>query len=335
MTFFDDVYIPYGEQILGHPPPLSDWFQLVGWVPAAGLLGTFLLLLFPDGSLPSPRWRPVAWVSAVSIVGLTFVIALSPADDGSLLDIPNFLEGVRPLAKPLAPLILLLPLCFIASAASLVVRFRRARGDERQKLKWIAFAGVIVVGVYAVAFAGSITTDWGGPNVSPVMGMIQTASLMSFGLIPIAVGFAVLRYRLYDIDRIISRTLGYAIVTAVLAGAYALIVLGPLSVLGSGRRPPWLVAAGTLVVAALFSPVRRRVQAAVDHRFDRRRYDISRTVEAFASRLREQVDLDELGAELQQVVAGTMQPAHLSLWVRDRPSNSRNVPGTSPALNGE
>jgi hypothetical protein len=335
LVFFNDGYIQFGKTFGSGPPPLSDWFQLSGWVVPAGLLGTFLLLLFPDGRLPSRRWRPVAWVCGITIAVLAFMLALTPDDNGRLIDVPDVFEPFRSLAVALEPLIVLLPLCFIASAASLVVRYRRANTEDREKLKWIAFAAETVAALYAVTLAVSINTAWGGPKVPPVIGAMQTASLMSFGLIPIAVGFAVLRYRLYDIDRIISRTLGYAIVTAVVAGAYALIVLGPVSRLGSGGRPQWLVAVGTLAAAALFAPVRRRVQAAIDHRFDRRRYDAERTIDAFTSRLREQIDLDDLGAELRGVVASTMQPSHQSLWVRGlRPNRSRNDAGTPARLNG-
>jgi hypothetical protein len=271
------------------------------------------------------------WVSGVTIASLTLVTAFGTDEKGNLLDVPNVLEGLRPLAKTLEPAIFLLPLCLLASAASLVVRFRRAQIEERQQLKWVAFAAGVVAAWYAIVFAASMRFDSGQGPTPPLVSFLQSATLSMFAVLPIAVGIAVLRYRLYDIDRLISRTLSYAAVTAVLAGIYALVVLGPLSVASSGRRPQWLVAVGTLAAAAVASPVRRRVQAAVDHRFDRRKYDAVRTVDAFADRMRRQIDLDDLGAELADLVRSTMQPSHLSIWLPASPvASTVTFSGRSP-----
>jgi hypothetical protein len=189
--------------------------------------------------------------------------------------------------------------------AAMIVRFRRARGVERQQLKWLAYAGGVVV----VASAAEDTWLGGWPTA---------AATVLLWAIPAAIGIAILRYHLYDIDRIINRTLVYGLLTALLAGVYAgaVLVLGQ-AFGGVGKDPPsWAVAGATLAVAALFRPTRRRIQQAVDRRFNRRRYDAVRTVEAFSARLRQEIDLEALSAELLAVVNHTMQPTAVSLWLR-------------------
>jgi hypothetical protein len=199
----------------------------------------------------------------------------------------------------------------ILAAASMVVRFRRARGEERQQLKWFAYAAVLSVLVWLVFI------------VTEVFDQLPTAFgfvilLIWLLAVPLAIGIAILRYRLYDIDRIINRTLVYAVLTALLGLGYAGVVLLLGQVFGgvTDQPPSWAVAGAILTVAALFQPARRRIQEAVDRRFNRRRYDAARTVEAFSARLREQIDLDTLSAELLAVVDHSMEPTRVSLWLR-------------------
>jgi hypothetical protein len=230
---------------------------------------------------------------------------------------PLAIEAAEPLFRVLQPVsAICFPVVLICSAASIVVRFRRARGLERQQLKWLAYA----VAVFAVVVALA-SREWTGWAVA------QVAALLALGFIPVAIGIAILRYRLYDIDRVISRTLVYAVLTATLTLTYAVVVLvlGQLFGEAGGNPPSWAVAGATLAVAALFQPLRRRIQRLVDRRFNRRRYDAARTVEAFSGRLREEIDLDSLSAELLAVVDQTMQPTEASLWFR--PQGSRPPPG--------
>jgi hypothetical protein len=192
----------------------------------------------------------------------------------------------------------------VVAAGSLVVRLRRARGTERQQLRWVALAAALVSGAAVVVVAGV---------VAGAAALVSWVAGICVAILPLAIGAAVLRYRLYDLDRIISRTLTYGLLTVLLGGAYAGVVLvGGL--LGSGSS--LAVAGATLAVAAVFQPARRRLQQLVDRRFNRRRYDAARTIEAFSARLREQVDLDTLTTELLAVVGQTMQPAQTSLWLR-------------------
>jgi hypothetical protein len=198
-----------------------------------------------------------------------------------------------------------IPVAAAMAMAAMIVRFRRARGVERQQLKWLAYAGGVVV----VASAAEDTWLGGWPTA---------AATVLLWAIPAAIGIAILRYHLYDIDRIINRTLVYGLLTALLAGVYAGAVLVLGQAFGGVRKDPpsWAVAGATLAVAALFRPTRRRIQQAVDHRFNRHRYDAVRTVEAFSARLRQEIDLEALSAELLAVVNHTMQPTAVSLWLR-------------------
>jgi hypothetical protein len=270
----------------------------------------FILLLTPTGSPPSPRWRWWATVTVAAAAVAVVSTTLLPFD-----------EPFRAVANPLAvdalagPLSVLSVLGWLVTglsvpvgAASLVVRFRRARGVERLQLQWLVLAaGVTVVAVLVLAALA--------PTGNEVL--LGWASAVCVALLPLATGAAILRYRLYDLDRIISRTLAYGLLTVLLGGAYAGAVLGLGQLLGQGRS--LVVAGATLAVAAVFQPARRRVQATVDRRFNRRRYDATQTIAAFSGRLREQVDLDTLTAELLAVVDQTMQPTRTSLWLRPSP----------------
>jgi hypothetical protein len=267
----------------------------------------FVLLLTPTGKLPSQHWRWWARVAAAApVVGLVS-LALGP-----------FREPDQSVANPLAvgalagPLLVVRGVTFAVAglaipvgAWSLVVRFRRARGVERQQLRWLAVAAAPV----AVAAAALATQALTGSEVD--LGWLAGVCL---AVLPLAIGAAILRYRLYDLDRIISRTLAYGLLTVLLGGGYAGVVLGLGQLLG--RDSSLVVAGATLAVAALFQPARRRIQQLVDRRFNRRRYDAARTIDAFAGRLRQQVDLDGLTAELVAVVDQTMQPTRVSLWLR-------------------
>jgi hypothetical protein len=209
----------------------------------------------------------------------------------------------------------------LASALSLVLRFRRSSGEERQQIKWIAFAASIVVVVYVIAMIASFifpSDSWSTAGSVWWLNLLTYAVLLSFTTIPIAVGFAVLKYRLYEIDLIINRALVYGSLTVLLGASYAGIVICVQYVLraATGQDSTLAVVASTLAIAALFGPLRRRVQTFVDRRFYRRKYDAAKTLAAFSARLREQTDLDALGDAVVEVARDTMQPEHVSLWLR-------------------
>jgi hypothetical protein len=285
-----------------------------------------LLLLFPDGRLVSARWRIVAWAAAADLAGLSAWLAFAPGPLGAagLETVPNplgiqwpgassrLLEAIARQALEL--LIALSALLILLSAASMVVRFRRARGVERQQLKWFTYVPLVAVLVWLVSSVPALMS--GPPTVVVVLRVYVVGAIISVG-IPLAIGIAVLRYRLYDIDRLINRTLVYGLLTALLVAVYAagVFVLGQL-LNPVGGHSELAVAASTLAVAALFQPARRRVQAGVDRRFNRRRYDATKSVAAFSTRLRDEIDLDTLSAELLNVVDQTMEPTRASLWLR-------------------
>jgi len=324
-----DYYGVYGVARPGSVPcpvgmaGINNWL----WVPAVGLLGTYLLLLFPDGKLPTRRWRPLAWLSGVVIVLLSVGVMFAPGRLESLGGVRNpfGLEGAHWITAGAYTVLLLLPLCMLASALSLVLRFRRSSGEERQQIKWIAFAASIVVVVYLIAMIASFifpSDSWSTAGSVWWLNLLTYAALLSFTTLPIAVGFAVLRHRLYDIDLIINRALVYGPLTAMLALVYVGGVVGLQAVFRalSGQESTLAVVASTLAIAALFNPLRRRVQTLVDRRFYRRKYDAAKTLAAFNSRLREETDLAALSDELAGVVRETMQPAHISLWLRSETS---------------
>jgi len=288
----------------------AAWYASYSWIPFVLVPATFALLLFPDGRLLSPRWRAVAWCAGLGIAGgvSTQALAEGPLEDFPQVTNPYGVIG-RPALEPLEALIALLLLVGIAgSALSLVLRFRRAGGEQRQQIKWLAMAGTVsgVTVVVGTASYELLSED-----------IVDAAIMLSVLGLPLATGIAILRYRLYDIDVVINRTLVYGALTATLAGVYlgSVLVL-QLALSGLTEDSGLAVAASTLAVAALFRPARRRIQAAVDRRFYRRKYDAARTLERFGTRLRDEVDLDALGSELSGVVAETMQPASVSLWLR-------------------
>jgi hypothetical protein len=314
----------------GHNLPGAEyagWVQLWIWIPFITLITIYLCLLFPGGRLPGPRWRLVSWMASgfavIAIAGLAFV----PGSDRPDLPALRNPFGVAPAAVPGdAAVIGLVGLlgCAVLAAWSLFARARRGTAVERQQIKWLAYSGALVALALVPAAALSLTP---GPAARIAAGAVFVAALM----MPVAVAVAVLRYRLYDIDRVISRTLAYAVVTGLLVGVYAGLVLLATRVLAF--HTPVAVAAATLAVAALFSPVRGRVQRAVDRRFNRARYDADQTVAAFAARLKDAVDLDSVQNDLASVVQKALEPAHVSVWISQRDSGRRQ-PAPPPGPRG-
>jgi MFS family permease len=305
---------------------LGGW----AWAPAVGLLGTYLILLFPDGRLPSRRWRPLAWISGAAILSVSAGSALTPGTVEGFPGIHNpfGLEKYPWVADAAQSLTLLLPVCILASVVSLVLRFLRARGEEREQIKWLAFAASILgLGFSSYVIPGNILPDDAGGADPLWQNLLEDAVTLSFAGIPIAVGIAVLRHRLYDIDLIINRALVYVSLTVLLAAVYAGGVVGLQAVLRglTGQESTLAVVASTLAIAAMFNPLRHRVQALVDRRFYRRKYDAAKTLAAFSARLRDETDLDALGHDLVGVARETMQPEHASLWLR--PEVSRKAKG--------
>jgi hypothetical protein len=308
-----DAYAADG--LLARPGSLpgARWAALYvdsSWIVLLTLLG-FVLLLTPTGSLPSPRWRWWArLVVAAAVVALT--VHTAPLDPPyQAVDPGPVLVTDGPLAPLARAAIVVVLVSLLVAAGSLVVRFRRARGVERQQLRWVS-AAAAMAGL-AVAFT-LVTWATLGQAAQPLWGWAQAIYIT---LLPLAIGASILRYRLYDLDRIISRTLAWVLLTVLLGLGYAAVVLVAGRLLPQGSS--LAVAAATLAVAAAFQPARRRIQAAVDRRFNRHRYDAARTIDAFSARLRGQVDLDTLSAELLAVADQTMQPTTASLWLRARP----------------
>jgi hypothetical protein len=329
--------------LLGHDGSLPggevmDWIS--GWVgvPILPLAGALLVLLFPNGKLLSRKWQPVVWIAASGSAMLALAAALDP---GSLLFQPTFdnplgfggdigklgSSGSRPsldqpfLAGPAAPNInasgiveilvrvgfFFVLVSWLFAVAAMITRMDQARGAERQQLKWFVYTVTLLVVGFLAALLG-----FGQHSVAWNLG------IAAFNFLPIAAGIAILRYRLYDIDLVINRTLVYGTLTAALALVYvaSIILFQGLFRALTGGTSQLAVVASTLAIAALFVPLRRRVQAFIDRRFYRRKYDIATTLQAFNVRLRNEVDLDSVADDLVEVVEETMQPAHVSLWLR-------------------
>jgi hypothetical protein len=293
-----------------------------------GLLGTYLILLFPEGRLPSARWRPLAWLSGAALVVLGSVgnaFAPGPLPDLGGVRNPFGLEGYPWMSGARDASNLLLSVCMLASVSSLVMRYRRSGGEVRQQIKWIAFAAsVVALGVSGAVFLGTFAAGTAGGTHPLLIGLLEDAITLSFAGVPIAVGFAVLKYRLYNIDVIINRTLVYGALTAALVAVYFGGVAATEAVVrtltGQQQQPQLAIVVSTLAIAALFNPLRRRIQAFIDRRFYRRKYDARKTLEAFSAKLRDETDLDSLSGDLTGVVRETMQPAHVSLWLRTEPA---------------
>jgi hypothetical protein len=296
----------------------ASWLGQWVWAPGLGLILVFLPLLFPDGHPPSHRWRPVAWLGGLSI-GLTvmsYTIVLWPERGPALVTGD---ENPSHVLQVLADFIAV-PMLYVAGLGAVIsvfVRFRRSRGDERQQIKWFASAAALTL-VWIIVFGQA--SPRGLPEV-----LVALSALVVIPSIPIATGIAMLRYRLYDIDRIINRTLVYGSLTVLLA----LLYFGSVTVTqvlfqtltGQERLPQLVVVASTLVIAALFTPLRRRIQSFIDRSFYRKKYDARKTLEAFSLKLKDETDLEALNNDLVGVVREAMQPAHVSLWL---------LPETSP-----
>jgi hypothetical protein len=287
---------------------LAVWLYGWLWVPALAVLLSFPFLLFPDGRLLSPRWRLVAWWTAVAAT----VWSLGSAFEGNDYTDAAGHAAANPYTPPgLVPVANVLPnvgaamfiSAFLLCLASLVLRFRRSSGVERAQTKWLLFAGTITLGFLLL------------PGNHGADGWIDVGMGFVLALIPLAVCVAILRYRLYDIDRLISRTTSYAVVTGLLVLTY-LSVVTVVSTLLPQSSSSLAVAAATLTAAALARPVLRRVQGAVDRRFNRARFDAQRTVEAFGGRLRNQVELSAVASDLVEAVERSLAPASAALWIR-------------------
>ena len=340
--------VAYADHALLENPSLP-WGESVAWfstwiVFANPTLAVFLMLLFPDGRLPSRRWRIVVWVTilgaAIRALGVAFMpdYLFTHRNEynpfgvvgviGGKLTTYEFFGASRVLGMTL------LLMSLLAALFSVIVRLRRARGDERQQLKWFMFAAVPATALGSLdgldAIVANFTTDF---MFQPVyilydLGLLLPnfyAEVLAFLVIPVCTYIAILRYNLYDIDVVINRTLVYGSLTATLVALYfgAIVLLQRLFVVLTGQKSTLAVVASTLLIAALFTPLRRRIQSFIDRRFYRRKYDARKTLEAFSAHLRNETDLEALSDDVVGVVKDTMQPAHVSLWLR--PDTSRNV----------
>ena len=298
----------------------AAWFSSVVLFCDVGLTLTFLFLLFPDGRLLSSRWRPLAWLAAGVLVFIIISVAFTP---GPLQEPYGFATNplgigatgpfLRAATSVAFPTLYVTATC---SLLSLVVRFRRSRGEQRQQIKWFAYAGAASL---LMLFVLPRVLEYAFGNSAWVNALESVAVAGAFDVgIPAAVGVAVLRYRLYEIDTLINRTLVYGALTVMLVALYfgGIVVLQRVFVVLIGQQPTLAVVASTLLIAALFNPLRRRIQSFIDRRFYRRKYDARKTLEAFSAKLRDETDLQELTGDLLGVVRETMQPAHVSLWLR-------------------
>jgi hypothetical protein len=324
-----DSYSIYGTASPGSVPfPVAvgtignQWL----WVSTVGLLGIFLILLFPDGKLPSKRWRPLVWLSGVMIVLLSITEGLAPGpleNQGGVRN-PFGLEELPWLVTVSYIVLPLLPLCILASAVSMVLRFRRSRGEVRQQIKWFTFVVFFAGLMYFIVMISQVVLALGSDDNLPQtplwVELLFSLAALGFAAVPISIGFAVLKYRLYDIDVVINLTLVYGSLTAALVAIYLGGVATTQAILRAltdqTEQPQLAIVVSTLVIAALFNPLRRRIQSFIDRRFYRRKYDARKTLEAFSARLRDETDLETLNNELAGVIRETMQPAHVSLWLR-------------------
>lgn len=337
-----DYYSVYGLDKPGSVPfpVVAAGLGLWLWVPTVGLLVIYLPLLFPDGRLLSKRWRPLTWISGAVIVLLSVTEGLTPgpiADLGSVRN-PFGLERQPWVADATNAILALFLLCILASTFSLILRYRRSGGVVRQQIKWIAFAAsfvglgfvtAMVIGLIALYFAPEISASADTPPLW--FDLLFSVVLLSFGGVPVAVGIAVLKYRLYDIDVLINRALVYGSLTATLALVYfgSVVLLQWTFVFLAGEGSQLTIVASTLAIAALFSPLRRRIQNFIDRRFYRKKYDARRTLEVFGARLRDETDVDRLGEDLVGVTRETLQPEHVSLWLR-KPEREAKDAGVNP-----
>jgi hypothetical protein len=324
----------YADYGLKHHPgslPHADIAAGIGqaaWAIPVGLMGTFLLLLFPTGRLPSRRWRAVGYAAAFAVVGCTVVSLLQPGpmtDNGYAATNPFGVESLATFLKAAQSIVLLLAVTMAASAASLVVRFRRASVTERLQIKWLVTAAALVAALYLGDTSVSAIVNRSTSVQSPWLDLADDLSVLGFGLVPVSIGVAVLRHKLFEIDTIIRKTVVYTVLVACLAvlyvgGTYAIdrIVRN-----ASGQSGTLAVTISTLAVAVVFHPLQARIKRGVDRRFYRTRYNAARTLDRFASRLRDHVELDAVSADLLEVVHETLSPASTVLWLRSPSEGQR------------
>ncbi len=319
---------PYARYALVTQPGALPGGLVMAWLTtwlghlAVGVMFTFVPLLFPSGHLPSPRWRPLAWLAGgLLLVGTLFAMT-EPGALQLLPAIPNPLGVAR--ASSAVQLFdtltgALLGLSVVLSGLSLIWRFRHAAGEERQQLKWLAYAAVLAIlffGFWAVVPASN------DPLITAISDMVLSLVLVAFAA---AIGIAILRYRLYDIDLLIRRTLIYSVLSAALVLTYlgVVVLLQQLFRALTGHDSNAAIVISTLAIAALFNPLRQRIQAFIDRRFYRRKYDAQKTLAAFGQTVRNEVELDKLTGELLRVIEETMQPVHVSIWLRDVTEESK------------
>ena len=314
----------YAQYSLVIEPGALPGAETAAWVGNwSGLNATsplgFFLLLFPDGRPPSPRWRIVGWLLIAALVCWFVSQALVPGPlvnaGYESVDNPYGIEALGGVFKVIGTISgFLILVSVLACAFSIVVRFRRSRGDERRQLEWVAYAGALVAFSVILQFVVGMTL----PETGLLVEVLNLTFVVSLTSVPIAAGVAILKYRLYEIEAIINRTLVYATLTATLVLVYVGCVVSLQYAFRAltGSESRLAVIASTLAIAALFVPLRRRVQEFVDRRFYRGKYDAKETLEVFSAKLRDETDLDRLGEELVSVVRGTVQPEHASLWLR-------------------
>ena len=295
------------------------WLASWAWIPSIGCI-VLSLLLFPDGRLPSSRWRWLAWLSVLVTIAGAVWVALSPGAIANLGPVRNPL-GIEVLPDGYKPVqTIMFALLFVTAVSTLVLRLRRASGIERQQIKWPAYTAVIATGGSVLQYP--VSEALGLPGLEWVAYVVSIAALAGF---PISIGIAIVRYRLYEIDTLINRTLVYGPLTAALVALYFGLVTATQALFqtltGQHRLPQLAVVASTLAIAALFDPLRRRVQGFVDRRFYRTKYDAEETLEAFSARLRDRTDLDALTDDVAGIVRQTMYPEHVSLWLRPKPAS--------------
>jgi signal transduction histidine kinase len=311
----------YGDLALSRGLPggaVSNALSAPLWAPSIGLMGTSLLLRFPDGELLSPRWRKVEWIAAIAISVTVVTILLSPGDlaDSGYPDLQNPLgmEALKPILNLVIPLILLIPMTIIASAVSLVIRFRRSRGNERLQMKWLAAAAACVAVIYLVAMVASIGTSWN--SAAPTWAqVIQNMAVLSFVLIPIAIGFAILKHGLYDIDVVINKTLVYGLLAALITAVYVGIVVGIGTVVGSKRNLALSILA-TALVAVGFQPARERVQRLANRLVYGKRATPYEVLSEFSGGMAHSVATEELLPRMARMVADGTGAAHVDVWLR-------------------
>ena len=306
----------------------AAWIRSWIWIVSGGL-GVFLVLLFPNGHLPSIRWRYLAWLNVFVIVLGSIAVAFSPGPvDALASEIRNPL-GIDSLGIALGQAAVDLVegiqnVVALTAAVSPFVRLRSAGFEERQQIKWFAYAATILV--IGALLSSPITEVWEAWWVSGLGFALYIAGIVG---LPVAVGIAILRHHLYDINLIINRTLVYGSLTAMLALVYLGGVTATQAIFrtltGQERQPQLTIVISTLVIAALFNPLRRRIQSFIDRRFYRRKYDARKTLEAFSAKLRDETNLDALSDDLVGVVRETMQPAHISLWLLPEPASKREI----------